>query len=175
MERGLIHIYTGDGKGKTTAAFGLAMRAAGWHRRVLIVQFCKNTPSGEYELAQKLGIDAWRAEQGTTRFFGEMTGEEKAVWLAGQRALFDRANRAAREGDYDLLVMDEALGAMACGVMSEAELAETMRGKSDRLELVLTGRGAPEGLIALADYVTDMCMLRHPYEKGVNARRGVEF
>ena len=156
---GLVHIYFGDGKGKTTAALGLALRALGDGMRVCVCQFLKFAPSGEVDALTRFeNASVLRAESTTDKF----------LW---QRALLQRA--AAQPAD--LLVLDEALSACQAGAFCEAELAAAVEALRKRAEVVLTGHAAPEALLSQADYITHMQKLRHPYDVGVSARRGIEY
>ncbi|NLG25220.1 MAG: cob(I)yrinic acid a,c-diamide adenosyltransferase [Clostridiales bacterium] len=176
MKRGLTHIYTGNGKGKTTAAMGLALRASGCGLRVAIFQFMKKTPSGEVAaLALHERVTLCRAGTGCAKFLSDMTDEEKARCLDAQQELFDQACEAACDGAFDMVVLDEALGAMHAGAMDARQLAYLIEHRHRGTELVLTGRGAPQPLIDLADYVTEMRPIKHPYDRGTHARRGVEY
>ena len=170
---GLIHIYCGDGKGKTTAALGLALRCAGSGRKVLLVQFLKDGKSSEFNsLAHVPGIETVPQ----TRTFGfswTLTQSEKAEAGVYYTGLLENAFR--RGADFDLLVLDEALGACGAGMLDEARLLELLDGKPDALEVVLTGRGPSQALRDRADYVTEMRMVRHPFERGVPAREGIEY
>lgn len=170
---GLIHIYCGDGKGKTTAAMGLAVRCAGSGRRVLLVQFLKDGKSSEFaSLSHVPGIDVIPQ----TRTFGfswTLTPEEKEEAGVYYTGLLDRAFQQA--GAFDLLILDEILGACSTGMVDEAHLLDLLAQKPDALEIVLTGRGPSQALQDKADYVTEMKMVKHPFEKGVPAREGIEF
>lgn len=174
--RGFIHIYTGDGKGKTTAAIGLGVRACGRGMKVLAVQFLKGAPTGEmYSLkALEPNFILHRGTQ-TKKFTWEMNEEEKAMTAAEQQSIFEFAVEAANKGECDLLILDEALGAISSGMLDKDSLIEFVRCKPERLELVLTGRGAPGELIGLADYVSEIKAVKHPAEKGINGRKGIEF
>ena len=171
VEKGLVHIYTGNGKGKTTAAVGLACRAAGAGKRVLVAQFLKGRDTGELASLKMLGVRVLRTD--VKKFVLSMSEEEKAECKAGQEACL----RAIREmaADYDLVILDEILGAISMEMVGLEDVVNLIRNKPEPGELVLTGRGAPEELIALADYVSDIQCVRHPYEKGIQARRGIEF
>lgn len=176
MKKGLVHIYTGDGKGKTTAALGLAMRASGNGYDVQIYQFCKNTPSGELNALAKLPhVQVFRAESNCKKFTWDMNEEEKLAWIEAQQALFDQACEAACDPNTDLVILDEALGAMHAGAVEPSQLKYLISHKYKGAELVLTGRDAPQALIDAADYVTEMRMLKHPFQQGIDARRGIEF
>lgn len=174
--KGLVHIYTGDGKGKTTAAIGLGVRACGRGLKVLMVQFLKGTPTGEmYSLkALEPGFKLYRGTE-TKKFTWEMNTEEKARTAAEQNSIFRFAVDAAAGGECDLLILDEALGAISSGMLDKEAVIEFIKGKPEKLELVLTGRGATPELIELADYVSEIRAVKHPAEKGVNGRKGIEF
>lgn len=169
---GLVHIYFGDGKGKTTAALGLALRALGDGLRVCVCQFLKGADSGEVEALRRFeSAVLLRAEGGSDRFLWQMDEEERAAYLARQRELLKRAAAV----DADVYVLDEAIDASQAGAFSiEALLrqAEALRGRG---EVILTGHEAPDALLDRADYITRMQKLRHPYDHGIHARRGIEY
>lgn len=171
METGLVHVYTGDGKGKTTAAVGLCARAAGCGLRAGFFQFLKDGDSGEVKTLQMLGVVT--AAAGTDKFTWDMDAAEKKACAAEQAQLLQQATALAK--DVDVLVLDEVVGAVSAGMLKEADLLAFVQKKPPHLELVLTGRDAPAALLALADYATEMKALRHPFERGVAARRGIEF
>ncbi len=176
MTKGLTHIYTGDGKGKTTAAMGLALRALGAGHTVRIFQFCKSQPSGELVSLEKLAPGILRrADCEIKKFSWDMTAEEKAVWTEAQQALFDDACDAACDRHVDMVILDEALGAVSGGAIDPGQLAYLMGHKYRGTELVMTGRSAPAKLCELADYVTEMRLVKHPYAQGVHARKGIEY
>lgn len=170
---GLIHIYCGGGKGKTTAAMGLAVRCAGSGRKVLILQFLKDGKSSEFaSLSHVPGIEVITQ----TRTFGfswTLTPEEKSEAAAYYSGLLEEAFR--RAGDFDLLILDEALGACNTGMVDESRLLSLLDGRPEPLEVVLTGRDPSQALQDRADYVTEMKMRKHPFEKGVSAREGIEY
>lgn len=170
-KKGLVHIYTGDGKGKTTAALGLAVRARGAGMRVLVAQFLKGRDTAELAPLRTLGVKLLRTH--TDKFVPYMDTAERAACRQEQQTCLDRVRETA--GDFDLVVLDEIFGAVATGMVEPAALTDFVRGKPPALELVLTGRDAPAELIALADYVSDIRCVRHPYDNGVSARRGIEF
>ena len=176
MTKGLTHVYTGEGKGKTTAAMGLALRALGAGLQVRVFQFCKSQPSGEIRALSKIapGI-VRRADCDQKKFTWDMTPAEKEAWTEAQQALFDEACDAACDKDVDLVILDEALGAASAGALGVDQLAYLIAHKYRGTELVLTGRNAPARLIELADYATEMRMIKHPYAAGVQARKGVEY
>lgn len=170
---GLIHIYCGDGKGKTTAAMGLALRCAGSGRKVLLLQFLKDGKSSEFAaLAHVPNIEVIPQ----TRTFGftwTLTPEERAEAAAYYAGLLEEAFR--RAGGFDLLILDEALGACTTGMVDESRLLALLDEKPEPLEIVLTGRDPSQALQDLADYVTEMKMVKHPFGRGVAAREGIEY
>lgn len=176
IERGLTHVYTGFGKGKTSAAFGLALRALGRGNRVLVVQFLK----GGGELSGEAAV------------LGNMPGAEVVAFTDQRHPIFCRdcdveklkasiaegfrlAGEKARSGNYDLVVLDELNNCMREGWLAPASVVELIKSKPAGLELVLTGRGCPDAVVEVADYVTEMTLIKHPAEKGIMARRGVEY
>lgn len=179
LERGLVHIYTGNGKGKTTAAFGLAVRALGEGLKVLIFQFLKgNAPlTGETALIKVITRGAK-----IIRFLDEkhpiFVPEERFVEKKLKEQIekdFSAAKEIIMKGDYDLVILDEINNVMKNGWLSKGEVQDLIRQRPKNVELVLTGRGAPEEIIEMADYVTEMKLIKHPSQKGVKARRGIEF
>ncbi len=170
---GLIHIYCGDGKGKTTAAMGLAIRAAGSGRRVLILQFLKDGRSSEFvSIAHVPNIEVVPQ----TKRFGftwTLSEEEKAQARDYNSALLEDA--FARAGDFDLLVLDEAVGACTSGMIGEVRLLALLEARPAELEVVLTGRGPSQALLDAAGYVTEMVKRKHPFDQGTPAREGIEF
>lgn len=171
--KGLIHIYCGDGKGKTTAAMGLALRFAGAGRRVLVLQFFKDGNSSEVKALRNFDtVDV--VEQ--TRHFGfswTLSEEELREARAYYSGLLE--DTMARSGKYDLLVLDEAMSACTTGMIQEERLLELLHEKPDALEVVMTGRNPSQALLDRADYVTEMRKVKHPFDRGIPARMGVEF
>lgn len=175
METGLTHIYTGDGKGKTTAAYGLALRAAGNRLNVRIFSFCASHTSGENKPILLANFVRVRCSKPFPNI-REMRPEEHAAWLEEQLALFDEACEAACDKSIDMVVLDDVLAAMHQGVMDVNTLCYLIEHKNPGTELVLTGRGAPRALIEKADYVTEMRLIKHPYQDSlITARRGIEY
>ena len=170
MELGLVHLYWGEGKGKTTAAMGLALRALGQGARVVIVQFLKGADTGEVPLLRQLGAEIYRGKAGQ-KFVFQMDEAEKAA----TRRLQDQNLTAALARPADLLVLDEACAAWQLDMVDRALLERAVRERPAGQEVVLTGRAPAPWMEELADYSTEMRCCRHPYEKGVTARKGVEF
>ena len=173
---GLTHIYFGNGKGKTTAALGLALRAAGCGQSVVIVQFLKDLKSGELNsLALLPNVTILRGKASGRTFVFEMSDEQKAETKTIHDNNLKNALELQRNGQCDLLVLDEALDAYALGVLDDGLFEALLDNKPDALELVITGHKPDEKLMERADYVTEMVKRKHPYDRGVTARRGVEF
>jgi cob(I)alamin adenosyltransferase len=166
-----VHIYTGDGKGKTTAAAGLAVRAAGEGLIVKFAQFMKGRDSGEVSALERLGVETLRASE-CKKFFPDMMEQEKVQ----VRADAQRALEVIRGwlGSADLVVLDEAMAALQCGALKEDEVLDLI-GRRGGTELVLTGRDAPQRIIDAAHLVTEMREVKHYYALGQGARKGIEY
>lgn len=171
---GLIHIYWGEGKGKTCAALGLALRAAGAGIKVLFVQFLKDGCSSEIALLERLGIETACCPD-IRKFVFQMTEAERLQAGEEYSRLLSAAVSRCREEGSGLLVLDEVLPACQLGLVPETALTDFLCSKPSELEVVLTGREPSLALLELADYVTEMRKLRHPYDRGVQARKGIEF
>ena len=171
MERtGLLHLYYGDGKGKTTAAMGLALRALGSGKRVVMLQFLKGGQSGEIPLLEQLGAKIYRGKAGQ-KFVFQMNDAEKAE----TRALQNANLAAAMAEPADLLILDEAGSAWELDMADKALLQQAVLQRPAGQECVLTAHAAPQWMLDAADYVTEMKCLRHPYQKGIAARKGIEY
>jgi len=168
-----ILLFTGDGKGKTTAALGLALRAAGHRKAVLILQFIKNEPTGEAAALGRLG-DVHFAQVGLG-FVPPPTDPRFARHQAAARAGLHRAEQALASGVYEVLILDELCLAVALGLLPEADVLAALRTAGAGTILVLTGRSATPGLLELADTATDMRSLKHAYDTGMPAQEGVEL
>lgn len=171
---GLIHIYCGDGKGKTTAAVGLAVRCAGRGNKVLLVQFLKSRDSGElYSLAKLPDIEVMRGKE-SKKFTFQMNEEEKHALLIEHNKMFEQVLAKIKNGGYSLLIFDEVIGALNAKVFEMPKLIEFLRHKPENLEVVLTGRNPAPELVEIADYVSEMRKVKHPMDKGIMAREGIE-
>lgn len=171
---GLIHIYCGDGKGKTTAAVGLAVRCAGRGNKVLLVQFLKSRDSGElYSLAKLPDIEVMRGKE-SKKFTFQMNEEEKHALLIEHNKMFEHVLAKIKNGGYSLLILDEVIGALNAKVFEMPKLIEFLRHKPENLEVVLTGRNPAPELVEIADYVSEMRKVKHPMDKGIMAREGIE-
>ena len=168
-----MQVYTGEGKGKTTAALGLALRAWGHGLRVCIIQFMKKGDEyGEVEALRRLdGIELYQFGADRLIFKGEHCQED--VDLA-ERGL-QMAQDALGSNDYDMVILDEINVVMDFGILPAEKVLRIVRGRDPEVEVVLTGRNAPDEVLKEADLVTIMKMEKHPYESGVMARKGVEF
>ncbi len=171
-ERGYVQVYTGEGKGKTTAAFGLALRAAGHGKHVFIGQFMKGRPCGEIA-ALSLHPEVTVEQFGSPGCIRRDETTSGHVSDAGRGLA--RATAALVSGDYDLVVLDELDVAVLFGLLSDADCARLIESRPSRVELVITGRGAPRAVLDRADLVTEMREVRHYYRRGVPARAGIEF
>jgi cob(I)alamin adenosyltransferase len=173
---GLIEIYIGDGKGKTTAAAGLCVRCRGRGRRVVLAQFLKTQKTGEISVLENIGVQVERSTKKNPKFVYQMTDEEKAE-CAGEQARILAAADAALKGSApaDLLVLDEVIDAVTTGMLGEKPLLDLLDGKPAGTEIVITGHSLPKSLEERADYITEMKKIKHPYDKGVMARSGIEY
>lgn len=176
--KGLVIVFTGDGKGKTTAAMGLALRAAGHHMRVHVIQFIKGRwKSGEVEAARRLAPDLV-IERAGLGFTIERLRDPRIPMddhRAAAQAGIVEAREAIGSADNAVVVLDEILGTIAAGLVTVDQILALIDAKPPSLHLVLTGRGAPPEIVARADLVTEMRLVKHPYEQGIVAQRGVEF
>lgn len=171
---GLVHIYCGNGKGKTTAAVGLCVRAAGAGLRVLICQFMKDGSSAECRVLERLdGITLMKPRE-SVKFSFQMTERERRESRTWYNAYLKEAIRLSREGNYDVLLLDEVLYCIRAGLLEEAPVADFLRTKPERQEVILTGQDPGPQLLELADYVSEIRKIRHPYDLGIAARPGIE-
>lgn len=175
-ESGLVIVYTGGGKGKTTAALGLALRASGYGRRICMLQFIKGSwHYGEMESARLLGpnfelVPAGKGFVGIIDDTSPRADHEKAA----QAALAEAKERIGSDA-YDIVILDEINYAVGLGLVPIEDVLDTVRGRPRRLDIVLTGNGAHDELIKIADLVTEMKEIKHPYRAGIKAKRGIDF
>lgn len=180
LEKGLVQIYTGKGKGKTTAAFGLAIRAAGHGAKVLIYQFLKPATLG---LGERSFLEAGTIEGITLRTLDEpwdmfeSMGDQQAMERVREAisSALKEVQTAAHEKYYDVIVLDEIVFCLGHGLASMEDIRLLIKNRDPHVELVLTGRGASEELIDMADLVTEMRPIKHPYDSGIQARKGIEY
>ncbi|MFW6147453.1 MAG: cob(I)yrinic acid a,c-diamide adenosyltransferase [Thermodesulfobacteriota bacterium] len=168
---GLIHIYTGRGKGKTTASLGLAMRAVGHDLKVAMVHFMKIWDYGEVPSLKKLGIDLFR--YGTTELI-DPDNPSPIDFEEAEKAI-SKAEELIEKGAYDILILDEVTLTVDFNLIPLKRVVQLLDNKPKNLELVLTGRNCPWELIKKADLVSVIDEIKHPYQKGIEARKGIEF
>lgn len=170
---GLIMVNTGPGKGKTTAALGLALRAIGHHHRVKIIQFMKGDPFfGEMLIRERLPeLDI--EQYGLDRFVDPKNPEPEQIQRA--QAGLEAARAAIASGDFNVVILDEVNVAMSFGLVSTDAVVEMLRAKPKHVEVILTGRDVPQAIVDIADYVNQITDLKHPYQKNIPARVGIEF
>ncbi|MEM7741359.1 MAG: cob(I)yrinic acid a,c-diamide adenosyltransferase [Pseudomonadota bacterium] len=171
--RGLILVHTGDGKGKSSSAFGVIVRALGWGQRVGVVQFIKGTwITGERQFFQKLEqqVDWYTMGQGFTWDTQDKEKDREAAEVA-----FAEASRMMESGDYDLIVLDEINIAMRYDYLSTEVVLNGLKARSNRTSVVLTGRDAKDELCNYADLVSEMREVKHPFKNGIKAQRGIDF
>jgi cob(I)alamin adenosyltransferase len=173
LEKGLIQVYTGNGKGKTTAALGLALRAVGRELRVCMIQFMKGGgPYGEQLAAEKLAPFLTILQTGSGNWCRKGIPAPDDIRLAGEALAL--AEKTLTEGQYDIVILDEINNAVHYGLISADEVLKLIALKPETVELVLTGRNADLRIIAAADLVTEMREIKHYYKKGIRARYGIE-
>ncbi len=170
--KGYIHVYTGNGKGKTTAAFGLALRAVGAGKKVYFAQFVKGKTYSEIEAVQKYLPDITVKQYGLGCFIVESPKQED---IDAAREGLKEITKIISSGNYDLVILDEANIALFYKLFSPNELIESIKQKKAETEIVITGRYAPPEIIEIADLVTEMKEIKHYYNNGVKARKGIEF
>ncbi len=171
---GLIHIYCGEGKGKTTCSVGLTVRAAGYGLNVLFMQFLKSGNSSELKVLKSLPNVTVMGTKPIKKFSFQMTEEElkETREINGQQ--FKEMCEMLKDGKYDMLVLDESLGSIEAGLLDEELIVDFLRNKPEHLEVVLTGRYPTDDLVELADYVSRIDKVKHPYDQGIPARAGIE-
>lgn len=175
----MIHLYTGDGKGKTSAAIGLCIRAAGWERRICFAQFMKGNDTGELRVLERLPEVTILRSQKNFGFYHAMSENDKGELTAIHNEILDRLLEMAENRTCDLIVLDEVTYPVKWELLSMEKLQRLLdfgKGEpNEGIELALTGRDAEKVLRDAADYITEMKCVRHPFEKGVKARKGIEF
>jgi cob(I)alamin adenosyltransferase len=169
--QGLIIVNTGNGKGKTTAALGLAMRAVGAGLRVVMIQFIKGRwKTGEQASAKKLGFELKPMGEGFT-----WITQDRERDIAKAEAAWDYGKQCMASGNYDLVIFDEMNIVLDYGYLDLQSVIATLKNRAKTLHVALTGRRAKEEVIAIADLATEMRLIKHPYKKGIKAQRGIEF
>lgn len=175
IDRGLTLLYIGFGKGKTTAAVGLAVRARGWGERIFLMQFMKEDkwPSGERSILKNIGVVVAVAGEG----FVKIRGDHKpfAVHKSAAKKAYDQAYKTVRSPRYDVVILDEIVSAVESKLLSESSVIRLIRAKRPGLHLVLTGHNAFPKLIAASDLVTEMRKIKHPFDQGRLAVKGIDY
>ena len=172
INKGLVIVNTGNGKGKTTAAMGVLFRAWGRDMRVIMLQFIKHTTAnfGEQRAAQKIGVTMRAMGDGFTWRSRDL---EQSADLS--RALWEDAKEVIASGEHDLVVLDEFTYPLHYGWIPTEEVVETLKNRPEMLHVIITGRNAPPALVEYADLVTEMNVVKHPYQSGIKAQPGIEF
>lgn len=174
QDTGLIHIYCGDGKGKTTTGMGLCARAAGYGYRVLIYQFMKDNSTSERSvlgLSENITIVDGLAQE---KFSFQMTTQEKAERKSFYEEQFRTVTKKACKEHYDILFLDETIYTIRAGLLDESLVLDFLKNKPEQLEVILTGQGPSDAMIAAADYVSEIRKVKHPFDQGIPARKGIE-
>lgn len=174
-ERGLIQVYTGNGKGKSTAAIGQAVRAAGHGFKVAFISFFKDPDVfgyGEYKSLEQLGVRTFLFARKHPHFYRELDPEE--VCKQCGEAL-ESIKELLRDPSWDMVVLDEIIIAVRDGFLSEEQIISLLEAKPESVELIVTGRGATDGIIGKADLVSEVREVKHPYNQGIRAREGIEY
>ncbi len=170
----LVHLYVGDGKGKTTAAIGLAIRCIGNGGKVKVYQFLKGKHSAELTTLDKLGVKVVQTDA-VQKFTFQMSEAEKEECKNDCSACFSEAAEDIISGEYDLIVLDEVVDAVNAYMLTKEELVEYVSKRSDKTEVVMTGRNPKQEIVDIADYHTLMTAQKHPYQEGIGARKGIEY
>src|SRR3972149_5387264 len=177
LKEGLVLINTGEGKGKTTAALGLALRAAGHNQKVLIMQFIKGRfDTGEFRIIKKLKpmIEIERLGKGFIRFKDGKPAPTRAQ-VKNSSESFEYACKKVASGRYDMIILDEIINLMSYGLLKIEDTIDLIKNKPKKLCIVLTGRNAPRKLLDMADTVTEMREVKHAFYRGIKAKKGIEY
>ncbi len=172
MEKGIVHVYTGPGKGKTTAALGLGLRAVGAGFKVHMIQFMKGRRYSEIDAIENIS-NFTISQHGRDEFVSKKNPEQVDIDFA--REGFEHARKLVKDGKYDMIILDEVNVAVDYNLISVDDVLKLIEEKPEKLELVLTGRDAHPEIVKIADLVTEMLEIKHPYQQGVVARKGIDF
>lgn len=175
-EKGLVIIYTGDGKGKTTASLGLCVRAVGYDKKVCIIQFIKGSwKYGELDGIKKLApnVELYQKGLGFVGIIDDKLDKSEHIKAAGEA--LDFAREKIHSGDYDIVILDEINVAIQLKLIEVGDVVNIIENKPKSLDLVLTGRNAKDEIIDRADLVTEMREIKHPFQKGIKAKKGIDF
>jgi cob(I)alamin adenosyltransferase len=176
LKQGYVQIYTGNGKGKTTAAIGLGVRAAGNKYKVYMIQFLKSSKTGELQSVEALKpyFEVFRFQK-PRGFFWTLKEEEKKELKEEIQKAYNFALQVFEENQCDILILDEIMGAISNDLVTAAQIIELMEKKPQNMELIMTGRNVPEEIIKKADLVTEMKDIKHYFNAGVGSREGIEY
>lgn len=173
--KGCVHIYCGDGKGKTSAALGLALRAAGRGKKVLITRFLKTDDSGEVQALRhipRITVTPCVREFGFVFRMTDQQKQEAAVWF---RQLFQTTCQTAVKEDYDVVIFDELMACVTSNMIPESAILSFLSDRPQNMEVIMTGRNPSAPLLEAADYVSEIHAIKHPYAQGIPAREGIEY
>ncbi|ROR31639.1 cob(I)alamin adenosyltransferase [Mobilisporobacter senegalensis] len=173
--KGLIHVYTGDGKGKSTSAIGLSIRCAGNGKKVIYTQFLKDNQSSELKIIKEIDNISFIPCVNNYGFYSQMTEDQKVKAKEMYTDLLEKVIEGAKTTDCQLLVLDEVILAYKFRLIDQNSFLHFLQTKPEGLEVVMTGRYAPDELIELADYVSEIKKIKHPYDNGILARDGIEL
>ena len=173
-QTGCVHIYCGNGNGKTTCGMGLCVRAAGYGYRVLIYQFMKDNTTSERKAMEKIPGITFVPGLKEEKFSFQMTQEEKEARKRFYKEKFREVTEKAEKENYDVLFLDEVIYTIRAGLFEEQILVEWLKQKPEHLEVILTGQDPGEELLLCADYVSELKKIRHPFDRGLGARDGIE-
>jgi cob(I)alamin adenosyltransferase len=176
LKKGLIQVYTGNGKGKTTAALGQALRSIGCGLKVYMVQFLKSSDTGELHSVERLYPDfqIFRFER-TRSFFWTLSDLEKIELKEDIKKAFEFCSKVSQAGECDILILDEIMGAIKNELLSVNEILYLINNKHEKLEIIMTGREVPTKIAEAADLITDMKEVKHYYKDGIVQRKGIEY
>lgn len=172
---GMVHLYCGDGKGKTTAAMGLAMRCAGWGEKVLVMQLMKRDNSGERRILEQFSqVTLWETYPDAEFSFrmNEARRQAASAWYVAE---FQKMMRLVQNGTYRLVLLDEVISCISVGFLPEEMVLDFLDKRPPMTEVVITGRNPGEALLKRADYITEMVKQKHPFDVEIAARKGIEF
>ena len=175
-EQGLTIVYTGKGKGKTTAALGIALRASGYEKKICMIQFIKGSwHYGEMESSKKLGqnFEMIAVGKGFVGIIDDKSPKEEHEQIAKEALKI--SEKKIQSGDYDIIILDEINYAVNLGLIKMSDVTELIKSKPANLDLVLTGNYAKDEILKLADLVTEMREIKHPFQKGIKAKKGIDF
>lgn len=174
---GMLHLYIGNGKGKTTAATGLAIRALGWNLNVLFAQFLKTSDTGEKSAFESFAgkLQFFRPEQRHNKFLWNMTKNELLETKEDIQRGWQKIRTEILSGSYDVVILDEILDCIQCELLNPQQVLKCILERPNNVEIVCTGRDAPKSFYEAADYITRMSSEKHPYDRGIKARYGIEY